>query len=71
MKSLLSLQLQIAALRRGLIVAWGMEKSAMQMEKVKRDDGSVPQRVKKTITLLLSRSIQIYTDLQTDPVLFV
>jgi len=48
-----------------------MEKSAMQMEKVKRDDGSVPQRVKKTITLLLSRSIQIYTDLQTDPVLFV
>lgn len=42
MKSLLSLQLQIAALRRAVIMAWGMEKSDMQMEQVKHDDGSVP-----------------------------
>lgn len=42
MKPLLSLQLQIAALWRGLIVAWGMEKSDMQMDQVKHDDDSVP-----------------------------
>jgi len=42
MKLLLSLQLQIAALCRGVIMAQGTEKSDMQMEQVKHGDGSVP-----------------------------
>lgn len=42
MKSLLSLQLQIATLHREVIMAWGMEKSDMQMKQLKHNDGSVP-----------------------------